>query len=110
MFRVPAAAPGIAASCVNVINTDPATLQPVPDPNTCLNLRGNLGRNTLIGPGLVNLDFSVFKNNHIKRISDSFNVQFRAEFFNIINHTNFSPPLDKRNVFDSTGHPVGDAA
>ena len=108
-LAVPAAAPGIAANCVNVINTDPATLQPIPDPNTCLNLRGNLGRNTLIGPGLVNLDFSVFKNNYIKRISDSFNVQFRAEFFNIINHTNFSPPLDKRNVFDSTGHPVGDA-
>src|SRR5215469_9555024 len=33
----------------------------VPNPIT---LRGNLGRNTVIGPGLVNLDFSVFKNNY----------------------------------------------
>jgi hypothetical protein len=78
----------------------------VPNPIT---LRGNLGRNTLIGPGLLNLDFSVFKNNYIKKISDSFNIQFRAEFFNILNHTNFSPPLDNRNVFDSNGNPIGNA-
>lgn len=78
----------------------------VPNPIT---LRGNLGRNTLIGPGLVNFDFSVFKNNHIKRISDTFNVQFRAEFFNLLNHTNFAPPLDNRNIFDSAGSPIGNA-
>jgi hypothetical protein len=58
----------------------------------CFNLRGNVGRNTLIGPGLMNLDFSVFKNNYIKRISESFNVQFRAELFNILNHANFNVP------------------
>jgi hypothetical protein len=34
----------------------------------------------------------VFKNNHIKRISETFNVQFRAEIFNILNHANFAPP------------------
>lgn len=78
----------------------------VPNPIT---LRGNLGRNTLIGPGLVNLDFSAIKNNRIKRVSDSFNIQFRAEFFNILNHTNFAPPLDNRNIFDSGGSPIGNA-
>lgn len=78
----------------------------VPNPIT---LRGNLGRNTLIGPGLVNFDFSLFKNNYIKRISDHFNVQFRAEFFNILNHPNFAPPLDNKNLFDSTGQPVANA-
>ena len=78
----------------------------VPNPIT---LRGNLGRSTLIGPGLVNFDFSVFKNNYIKRISDRFNAQFRAEFFNVVNHTNFSPPLDHRNIFDSSGVPIADA-
>lgn len=88
---------------VNYIKTQCFT---VPNPIT---LRGNLGRNTLIGPGLVSLDFSVFKNNYIKRISDRFNAQFRAEFFNVINHTNFSPPLDHRNIFDSNGQPVGNA-
>jgi hypothetical protein len=78
----------------------------VPNPIT---LRGNLGRNTLIGPGLINFDFSVFKNNYIKRISDRFNAQFRAELFNVLNHTNFSPPLDNRNIFDSNGQSVANA-
>jgi hypothetical protein len=64
---------------------DPASLQ-------CFNLRGNAGRNILIGPGITNLDFSVFKNNHIRRISENLNVQFRMEIFNIMNHANFAPP------------------
>ncbi len=80
--------------------------QPFP---TYINLRGTLGRNTLIGPGLVNFDFSLFKNNYIKRISDAFNVQFRAGFFNIFNRANFAPPLDNRNVFDSNGKPIANA-
>jgi len=88
---------------VNYIRTQCFT---VPNPIT---LRGNLGRNTLVGPGLVNFDFSVFKNNYIKTISDRFNAQFRAEFFNVLNHTNFSPPLDNRNIFDSNGARVANA-
>jgi hypothetical protein len=58
---------------------------------TCSNIRGDLGRNTLIGPGLFNMDFSVVKDNYVRKISETFNVQFRAEFFNILNHTNFAP-------------------
>ena len=75
----------------------------------CFNLRGNSGRNILIGPGLSNLDFSVFKNNYVRRISEDFNVQFRAEFFNVLNHTNFAVPVTPDNVliFDSTGAPTG---
>jgi hypothetical protein len=73
----------------------------------CFNLRGNAGRNIMIGPGITNLDFSVFKNNHIKRISENFNVQFRVEMFNILNHVNFSPPetaIDgNTDIFDATG-------
>jgi hypothetical protein len=64
---------------------DPASLQ-------CFNLRGNAGRNSLIGPGIMSLDFSIFKNNHIRKISENFNIQFRAEMFNILNHANFAPP------------------
>jgi hypothetical protein len=73
----------------------------------CFNLRGNAGRNTLTGPGLLDLDFSVFKNNPIPRISEAFNIQFRAEFFNILNRTNFSAPSSPSNtdIFDSTGAP-----
>jgi hypothetical protein len=75
---------------------------------TCINLRGNAGRNTLIGPGLVNLDFSLAKNT---RIGDSFNVQFRAEAFNILNRANYQvPPLiNGTDIFDSTGAPNASA-
>ena len=88
-------------------NCDPAPVSvggPVPYP-LCFNLRGNGGRNSLIGPGLTELDFSVFKNNYIRSISERFNVQFRAEFFNILNHANFAPPASPNNtdIFDGTG-------
>jgi Carboxypeptidase regulatory-like domain/TonB-dependent Receptor Plug Domain/TonB dependent receptor len=71
----------------------------------CFNLRGNAGRNILIGPGVTSLDFSIFKNNYIRRISERFNVQFRAELFNILNHPNFAPPVNPTNtdIFDGTG-------
>jgi hypothetical protein len=58
----------------------------------CSNLLGNAGRNSITGPKLVNVDFSMTKNTAIKRISETFNVQFRAEIFNIFNHSNFVPP------------------
>jgi hypothetical protein len=81
---------------------DPALFQ-------CFNLRGNSGRNILTGPGTSVLDFSVFKNNSIKRISENFNVQFRVEFFNILNHPNFALPVtpDNTDIFDSSGAPTG---
>jgi hypothetical protein len=50
---------------------------------------GNLGRNLVIGPGFSNTDFSVIKNT---KLSEDFNVQFRAEFFDLFNHANFGPP------------------
>jgi Carboxypeptidase regulatory-like domain/TonB-dependent Receptor Plug Domain len=74
----------------------------------CFNLRGNAGRNLLTGPGMTNMDFSVFKNQSIKKISETFNVQFRAEFFNILNHPNFDVPslaLGHTDIFDATGSP-----
>jgi hypothetical protein len=50
---------------------------------------GILGRDTLIGPGLATLDFSVFKDT---RIHERLNLQVRAEFFNILNRANFNTP------------------
>ena len=72
-----------------------------PDPIT---LRGNAGRNSLIGPGLSNFDVSLFKNTLIKRVSEHFNAQFRVEIFNIFNRANFAPPLNHRSIFDQTGN------
>jgi hypothetical protein len=70
---------------------------------------GNLGRNSLIGPGVSKLDFSVFKNNPVKRISENFNAQFRAEVFNILNRANFASPTDNSTVFDHVGSPISSA-
>ena len=81
-------------------------LSPLPQ---CFNLRGNAGRNSLTGPGVTSLDFSVFKNNHIRRISENFNVQFRVEMFNILNHPNFAPPGPgdgNTDIFDAAGNPL----
>jgi hypothetical protein len=51
--------------------------------------QGNAGRNVVIAPPLRNLDFSVLKN---FPITERFRLQFRGEFFNILNHPNFGPP------------------
>ena len=59
----------------------------------CSNLMPlNVGRNTINGPSFTNLDFSIHKVFPITRISETFNVQFRAEIFNIFNHSQFNPP------------------
>jgi hypothetical protein len=50
---------------------------------------GNLGRNTFWGPGWSNFDFSIIKDT---RITESKMLQFRAEFFNILNEATFSNP------------------
>jgi hypothetical protein len=74
-----------------------------------VNKWGVLGRNTLVGPGVSKLDVSVFKNNRIRRISESFNAQFRAEFFNVLNRANFASPTDHSTVFDQSGNPISSA-
>ena len=59
---------------------------------------GNLGRDTLIGPGLATWDFSVLKDT---QISEKLHLQFRAELFNLLNHANFNTP--NAVVFTPTG-------
>lgn len=50
---------------------------------------GNVGRDSLTGPGLTGLDLSMRKNTEI---TERLHLQFRAEFFNILNHSNFLTP------------------
>ena len=71
---------------------------PDPDPSRVFNRAafaqpeagtfGNAGRNILRGAGLNNMDVSLFKNTYV---SEAVNLQFRAEFFNFLNHTQFGP-------------------
>jgi len=70
----------------------PAGVVPPAGQQFCSNVLGNTHRNQFYGPGLTTVDFSLFKNTRVPKISESFNVQFRAEFFNILNHTNFLSP------------------
>ncbi|HTB94622.1 MAG TPA: carboxypeptidase regulatory-like domain-containing protein [Candidatus Sulfotelmatobacter sp.] len=95
--------------CSSLVNpgnpTNYVKLQCLAFPNP-VNIRGNLGRNTMIGPGLVNTDLSIIKNFPVKRISEAFNMQFRTEFFNAFNRVNFAPPLDNLTAFDQFGNPV----
>jgi len=71
----------------NYINGACFTAPPAP------NVLGNTGRNIVIGPGSFQVDYSMVKNTKVPKISENFTVQFRAEFFNLLNRANFSPPV-----------------
>lgn len=63
---------------------------------------GDAGRNVLTGPGLNTLDVTAAKNT---TITERLKLQFRAELFNVLNHTNFTTP--NAVVFTSaTGGPA----
>jgi hypothetical protein len=55
---------------------------------------GNVGRNTMRGPSVVNTDFSLFR---IFRLTERFDLQFRAEAFNLSNTPHFGNPNGNRN-------------
>jgi hypothetical protein len=67
-------------------NTDVFVLQPV-------GTLGNVGRNTLIGLGIINWDFSTLKD---FRIREGQELQFRFETFNLPNHPNWGLPDTSR--------------
>jgi len=98
--------------CNNPVNPQNANgyvkLQCFAAPNPS-NRLGTSGRNGLIGPGLIEMDFSLFKNIPIPRISESFKAQFRTEMFNVFNRPNFTSPNDNRVIMDSTGATIPNA-
>lgn len=63
---------------------------------------GTLGRSTLIGPGLVNMDLAISKN---FGITEKSHAQFRVEIFNLANRPNMGQPSTQ--VFDARGQRVG---
>ncbi len=68
---------------------------------------GDLGRNTLIGPGLASFDFALFKTTSI---GERAQVQFRAEFFNIFNRANFATPEAPNRVIFTDPRGIPSAA
>jgi hypothetical protein len=65
---------------------------------------GNLGRNTIIGPGVASIDMSVEKS---FQLHEKANLVFRAEIFNIMNQANFGLPSP--TPLTATGAPSGSA-
>jgi hypothetical protein len=65
---------------------------------------GNVGRDSLTGPGYADWDLSLLKST---QLTERARLQFRAEFFNILNHTNLQLPNE---VVYSTGPSQGTAA
>ena len=69
------------------------------DPDYQPGFFGNLGRNTVTGPGLAQVDFSVQKNFHV---TENHRIQFRGEMFNLFNRPNFGSPNDSPFLEDGT--------
>jgi hypothetical protein len=95
------------AACTNPVNPQNASnyvkLECFRAPSISTQL-GNAGRNSLIGPGLIDMDFSLFKN---IPIHEALKAQFRAEFFNILNRPNFNSPNDNRAILNFDGSTNG---
>ena len=68
---------------------------------------GNLGRDTLIGPGLATWDFSAFKTTNLR---ERLALQFRAEIFNLLNRANFNTPNPITFTSSATGTKVSGTA
>jgi len=65
-----------------------------------VNQRGNLGRNSLIGPGLAAVDVSL---NRSFQPREGWTLQFRAEIFNLPNHPNFATPSGRIAFTNAAG-------
>jgi hypothetical protein len=95
-FALPTAPASMAAQCTS---NSFGGLTPPAGQVYCQNLIGNLGRNQIVGPGLFDMDFSIFKN---FRVTERISTQFRVEMFNVLNHPSFLPPLNQEAVLNSS--------
>ncbi len=108
-------AAGTAASCTyTFIPYNPSTVvvgkqqewfNPLMFGETPLGQLGNSGRDTLPGPPERNWDFSIVKDTKLGFLGEQGNLEFRAEIFNILNHTNFGAPSTA--FYTGTGTTLG---
>jgi hypothetical protein len=81
-----------------------------PGLTNCSNSLGQLGtggRNILTGPPEKNWDFSLVKDTKLGFLGEAGMLEFRAEFFNVLNHPNFSGDHLSTNIFSGRGSDVG---
>ena len=96
---------GVSTGCAGIpagipVGTPTLFFDPCAFKGQPLGTFGNLGRNTLIGPGLSDVDLLIDK--HF-RMTERKELQFRAEFFNILNHPNFEAPNSGARRIFATG-------
>jgi hypothetical protein len=60
-------------------------------PQAAIGTEGNLARNLYRNPGLVQVDASILKNNHLPWLGEQGNLQLRIDFINLFNHPNLGP-------------------
>jgi len=53
---------------------------------------GNVGRDSITGPGFFDGDISLLKNTKFRKLGESTLLQIRADVFNVLNHTNLQLP------------------
>ncbi len=112
--------PGVSSGCAGVpggtLGTPSLYFNPCAFSLQQAGFFGNVGRNTLYGPHSANFDLSLIKTT---AINERLNLEFRAEFFNLFNHTNFQIPSNAGTsagatsggdfVFDASANRVGNA-
>ena len=81
---------GVGAGSQNQPFYDPTAFAAVTRPGTGPNPYGNVGRNTLFGPGSVNMDFSLFRT---FKVTERLGLQFRADGANFFNSPHFNNPV-----------------
>jgi hypothetical protein len=64
---------------------------------------GNLGRNALVGPTFKQWDVAIYKDT---ALTEHLTMQLRADFFNILNHPNFSNPVLPAFIADPAANPI----
>ena len=81
--------PNVIVGCNALTHTVAQWFNPACFPLEAVGTLGNLGRDTLIGPNLRQMDLSMTKDTNI---NEAYRIQFRVEVFNILNRANFSLP------------------
>ncbi len=85
--------PDVVAGVDRYLSADRSLINPAAFTIPLAGTFGNSSRNSLTGPGLVQLDLTVSKR---VSIGERLGVEFRAEIYNIFNHTNFANPANLR--------------
>lgn len=93
--------PGVKSTAAGLLAFNPACFTNAPAVAGGV-LVGNSGRNRFYGPGRKTVDFSAYKN---FQLYERLKLQFRAEFFNVLNHPNFAAPNFLNDANNSIGTP-----